>query len=49
MPVYPGAHNRRRLHSMLGYRSPDEAERDHRQATLTLWPDTPAGAPRAGT
>jgi transposase InsO family protein len=35
MPVYPGAHNRRRLHSTLGYRSPEEAERDH-HATLTL-------------
>jgi hypothetical protein len=31
MPVYPGAHNPRRLHSTLGYRSPDEAERDYHQ------------------
>ena len=29
-------YNRRRLHSTLGYRSPEEAERDHQQATLTL-------------
>jgi putative transposase len=28
-------YNRRRLHSTLGYRSPEEAERDHR-ATMTL-------------
>jgi hypothetical protein len=26
MPVYPGAHNRRRLHSTLGYRSPADYE-----------------------
>jgi putative transposase len=29
-------YNRRRLHSTLGYRSPEEAERDHQQAALTL-------------
>jgi hypothetical protein len=26
MPVYPGAHNRRRLHSTLGYLSPEHYE-----------------------
>jgi hypothetical protein len=26
MPVYPGAHNRRRLHSTLGMRSPLDYE-----------------------
>ena len=29
-------YNRRRLHSTLGYRSPEEAERDHHQATLAV-------------
>jgi hypothetical protein len=29
MPVYPGAHNPTRLHSMLGMRSPAEYEADH--------------------
>ena len=51
-------YNRRRLHSTLGYRSPDEIERDHhltprrRRGRLrgALPPrGVPAGAPRAGT
>ena len=29
-------YNRRRLHSTLGYRSPDEAERDHHAALVTV-------------
>jgi putative transposase len=29
-------YNRRRLHSTLGYRSPEQAEHDHHQATLAL-------------
>jgi transposase InsO family protein len=29
-------YNRRRLHSTLGYRSPEEAENDHQHAVLTL-------------
>jgi len=29
-------YNRRRLHSTLGYRSPEQAERDHHQAALAL-------------
>ena len=52
-------YNRRRLHSTLGYRSPDEAERDHHAHAPSRPPErrcrppssggVRTGAPRAGT
>jgi hypothetical protein len=46
MPVYPGAHNRRRLHSTLGMRSPVDYENStHGQHRASLAASRLASSP----